>query len=442
MLPLPKLLLTAAAARAAVVVIPGGAEPKPYTGPAAVVSEDAYFRGSAPYEFFNNSAELILTSLSPTAANLSTATGLHPSADSFVRGAIQAWGEHLHLVVRPDEVWLSILVQMNFYMIKHAEEIRDLFVDHEGQEQIYVEDLTWYDVLFQFKDEIQKRVKADWLLDWIVPDFSTTTESDVMTANVLMMGLTQAYFKYIGKQVCGIPSVTLLGERADWVKLLARLDRLPEFGPEPADFAARLRPVLTRMVATFDAPDAPETRLFWNQIVNGQAARVCGDPPVFISGWITAFYYWSDAGSPFGRNSVRNFTSTLRLDDIDYPVLDLTVAPVGYARVPFIMKDYDGLDEFPAYVAAGALGKQITQGAPEGYEEALARLGDPAEAALAATADHATLRPLSGWFLYGPVDHNYTPPPVNREDPEMMDILYNAMINMAGEKMCGVFEQP
>ncbi|KAL2149110.1 hypothetical protein VTH82DRAFT_8458 [Thermothelomyces myriococcoides] len=438
---LSRLLLTATTAAAAVVVIPGGAEPKPYTGPAAVVSEDDYFRMSAPFEFFNNSAELILTSLSPSAADLTPETGLQPSVDSFIRGAIQAWGEHLHLVVRPDEVWLTILVQMNFYMIKHAEELRELFVDHEGQEEIFVKDFNWYDILFQFKDEIQKRVKTDWLLDWIIPDFSTTTESDVMTANVLMMGLTQAYFKYVGKQVCGLPSVTLLGEREDWEKLLARLDRLPDFGPDPADYAERLRPVLKRMVATFDAPDAPETRLFWNQIVNARAGVVCGNPPVFISGWITAFYYWNDAGNPFARTKDGNYTSGLQLDGIDYPVLDLDFAPLGYARVPFIMKDYGGRDEFPAYVAAGTLGKQITQGFPEGYEEALERLGDPEEKARAAAGEHATLRPLSGWMLYGPLEHSDTRPRPNIEDTEIADILYYTWRYMP-EDVCGVFDQP
>ncbi|AEO59300.1 hypothetical protein MYCTH_2020046, partial [Thermothelomyces thermophilus ATCC 42464] len=355
------------AATAAVVVIPGGAEPKPYTGPAAVASEDDYFRGSAPYEFFNNSAELLLMSLSPTAANLSAATGLQPSADSFVRGAIEAWGEHLHLVVRPDEVWLTILVQVNFCMISHAEEVCSLFVDREGREEIYIKDLTWYDVLLRFKDEIQKRVKKDWLLDWIVPDYSTATESDVMTANVLMMGLTQAYFKYVGKQVCGIPSVTLLGERADWDKLLAQLDRRPPLRPSNA----------------------------------------------------------------------RDLPSVLRLDYVDYPVLDLSFAPVGYARVPFIVKDFGGRDKFPAYVAAGALGKQITQGAPPGYEEALTRLGDPAEAA----AEHATLRPLSGWMLYGAVEHNVTQPALVLEDGEMTDILFNAK-RYKTEETCGVLGEP
>jgi hypothetical protein len=430
-------LILAATASAGVVIIPGGGDPKPYTGPAAVTSEDPYFRESAPNEFRNNSAHLIMTSLSVT--NMSNVPGLRPSGDSFIRGAIQAWGEHLHLVIRPDEVWFTILVQMNFYMLSHAEEIRSLFVDHQGQEEILIKDFTWYDILIRFKDEIQKRVKTPWLLDWITPSFSTTTDSDIMTANILMMGLTKAYFKFIGKQVCGLPSVTLLGTQSDWEKLLAKLDRLPEFGAEPAAYKARLQPILSRFVSSFKDPDSPATKLFWNQIVSGHAAHVCGDPPIYVSGWITGFFYWNDNGGPFARSSRVGYESALTLDGIKYPVLDLTLAPVGYARAPFVMLDWEGMEKFPAYVAAGTLGKQITQGPPEGYKEALERAGE--SVALADDkAAHGTLRPLSGWMLYGPLDHNTTLTKYG-EEGEWLDVLFSAKRYMTGET-CGAMEAP
>jgi hypothetical protein len=431
--------LLLAATASAVVIIPGGGDPMPYSGPPAVTSEDDYFRQSAPTEFFNNTAKLIMTSLSVT--NMSTAPGLQPSGDSFIRGAIQAWGEHLHLVIRPDEVWFTILVQMNFYMLSHAEEIRSLFVDHEGQEEILIKDYTWYDILLRFKDAIQARVKTPWLLDWITPAFTTTTPSDIMTANILMMGLTKAYFKYLGKQVCGLPSVTLLGTQADWQALLAKLDRLPEFGAEPAAYAARLRPILTRFVSSFAAPDAPETRRFWNQIVSGHAAHICGQPPVYISGWITGFYYWSDSGGPWARGGHAGRGSALSLDGVAYHVLDLESAPMGFARAPFTMVDYEEVDRFPAFVAAGTLGKQITEGPPPGYGEALERVGeDVGLAAAGGEAGHATLRPLSGWMLYGPGDHENTQTQSIRED-ELIGMLWSARRSMTGET-CGLVDTP
>ncbi|KAK4239965.1 hypothetical protein C8A03DRAFT_13699 [Achaetomium macrosporum] len=436
-------LLFQAAAASAVVIIPGGADPKTYSGDPAITSEDAYFRGSAPMEFFNNTANLIMTSLSAT--DMSSTPGLHPSGDSFIRGAIQAWGEHLHLVVRPDEVWFTILVQLNFYMLSHAEEIRDLFVSHTGQEEIFIKDFTWDAILLRFGEAIQARVKTPWLLDWLTPNFTTTTPSDRMTANILMMGLTKAYFKYIGKQVCGLPSVTLLGSAADWEALLAKLDRLPAFGPEPEAYAARLRPILTRFVASFREPDTPETRRFWNQVVSARAEHVCGRPPVYVSGWITGFYYWNDNGRAFARvEGTQGLASEsmLTLDGVRYPVLDMTSAPVGYARAPFVMRDYEGVEDFPAYVAAGTLGKQITVGPPAGYREALLRAGGNVSLAEEGNRSlHGTLKPLSGWMLYGPLDHNATQSRWTLVEDELNGILASAGKYMT-EETCGLVDGP
>lgn len=52
---------------------------------------------------------------------------------------------------------------------------------------------------------------------------------------------------------CGIPSVTLEGTQADWQLILDRVDKIPEFGAEPAEWATMLRVILIRFVRAFDA---------------------------------------------------------------------------------------------------------------------------------------------------------------------------------------------
>ncbi|KAK0732138.1 hypothetical protein B0H67DRAFT_597796 [Lasiosphaeris hirsuta] len=388
-----QLLLSAGclpAALGGVVVLPGG-EPRAFSASRAPATNAAsFFRGSAENEFAGTQAEVLMSSWSNMTAS---PADIYPSGDSFVRGAIQAWGEHLHLVIRPEEVWFTILVQLNFYMNAHADEIRSLFVDHAGQEVIYIEDFTWHAVLLRFQHAIQARVKTPWLLDWLRPNFTTTTPDDLMTANILLMGLTKAYFKFEGGIVCGLPSVTLLGTEADWVALLAKLSRLEAFGPEPAAYAARLRPILTRFAASFRAPDAPATRAFWNALAVARAYRYCGAAPLSLTGWIAGFFYWDDRGRPYARPPLGGGEDLFVLDGVTYPNLDVTTLPVGYARAPFVMRDFRDMPRFEAYVAAGAMGKRITPGPPEGYAEAGA---------------HATLQPLSAWVLYGPVQHNET----------------------------------
>jgi len=403
------------ASLASVVILPGG-DPRPFKAIApydVATNAQNFFNRSAENEFFNTSAKVLMSSFDK--AKFSASDGIYPSGDSFVRGAIQAWGEHLHLVIRPEEVWFTILVQMNFYMNEYAETLRDMFVKHSGQEVIYIEDFTWYDVLRQFQYEIQARVKTPWLLDWIRPNFTTTTENDVMTANVLMMGLTKAFFRYEGGIVCGLPSVTLLGEEEDWAALLKKVDRLPDFGSEPAEYAKRLRPILSRFVRSFKEPDSKEIVDFWNSIAIAHRYTLCGSPPVSLSGWITGFYYWRPDGRPFGRGD----SGSLRMDNVTYPTVDMTYLPIGYAGAPFIMRDFNNTARFEAYVAAGTMGKQIKPGAPAGYAEALRRKGgDLSLLDESKRGQHSSLQPLSSWVLYGPKPHNVSTGWIKEQDIE------------------------
>jgi uncharacterized protein DUF4419 len=398
---------------AKVVLIPGGA-PMPYKSTASITDTQGFFRQSAAGEFTEPNTVVLMSSLDNT--KLTDTYGLQSSSDSFTRGAIQAWGEHHHFVIRPDEVWFTILTQMNFYMNSHAEELRHLFVDHEGQEVIYIEDFTWRDVLIRFQDEIQARVKTDWLQDWIMPNFTTSTAEDEMTANILMMGLTQAYFKFEGGIICGLPSVTLEGEKSDWEALLAKLDRLKDFGVEPTAYRARLRPVLSRFVESFDKPTDRQLLAFWRSIVVAEQTHICGAPPFYISGWITGFWYWDANGKPFGRDEADLY----ELDEVKFPRLDIRNLPVGYAKVPFIMRDFNDTSRYEAMILAGTLGKRITEGYPDGYIEGYEAwmVGDTGRAKPPEEqrAKHSTLQPMSGWMLYGPVAHDReAPAPQNQE---------------------------
>jgi hypothetical protein len=362
-----------------------------------VESSVELIRRSTPNEFSDGVASPLMSNYGANPnVTFSKEDGLLPSSDSFIRGVIQAWGEHLHLVIRPEEVWFTILTQMNFYMNSHAEDIRELFVSHEGQQTIKVKGTSWDSIILMFQDAIQDRVKLEWLREWILPGFSTSTQDDAVISSILMMGITKAYFKFEGQLVCGLPSVTLLGKQEDWEALLGKLDRLPEFGKEPTEYAARLRPILSRFVHSFKEPRSNDTVTFWNQIVTAKMATgICGAPPFYLSGWIIGFYYWNLNGGPFARSN----EGKISLDGQNYPSVAINDLPVGYAVVDLVMQNNGG--PFSAAVAAGPLGKRIIRGYPYGYLEARKKVGLP-DLNLAKEGQ-GTLQPLSSWFLYGPV---------------------------------------
>jgi hypothetical protein len=58
------------------------------------------------------------------------------ASNGFVDAAIMAYNQHHHLIIRPEDVWFSVLVQLNVYINEHAEELRSMFVAHEGQKRL------------------------------------------------------------------------------------------------------------------------------------------------------------------------------------------------------------------------------------------------------------------------------------------------------------------
>lgn len=62
---------------------------------------------------------------------------------------------------------------------------------------------------------IEDHILDKRLREWIMPAFSTTTDNDKVIASIVFMGAMIKYFTYGGMTSCGLPSVTLLGEKSD-----------------------------------------------------------------------------------------------------------------------------------------------------------------------------------------------------------------------------------
>jgi hypothetical protein len=118
-----------------------------------------------------------------------------PYTNGFVDGIVRAFNQDLHLVLRPDDVWLAVLTQFNFFVNGKAEILRSQFVTHEGKMKLVV-DVTPFPLkslnMSKFAQEmtglIQENVKDPELKEWIIPNFSTTTDNDKSVASIVMMG--------------------------------------------------------------------------------------------------------------------------------------------------------------------------------------------------------------------------------------------------------------
>ncbi|PPQ93915.1 hypothetical protein CVT25_008005, partial [Psilocybe cyanescens] len=326
---------------------------------------------------------------------------LGPQNNGFVDTVIHAYNQHHHLVLRPDDVWIAILGQFNFYVNANAEKLRSKFVAHEGKKKLIVRAVgTRYTVDFgdlahQMTSLIHNNVVDKDLKDWILPDFTTTSFNDTVVCAVLMMATLKAYFSYGFALCCGIPSVTLEGEKEDWVKLLTRLDKMESFGYEPKAWAALLRPVLRRFVAAFDGEPDIE---FWGKVCHLEDG---GSGPASISGWITAFCVWDSEGKWQGPNisDMRNVPPPgspeyyrLVLDGVQYAILDDNAIPVGFCEVDVDLNDNG--EHFDCMMVSGHMA---------------ARLQGP---------KRDTLSPSPGWFMFIKHEHPESAPALSDRSPQ------------------------
>lgn len=353
-------------------------------------SAAAILAGSSPHDY--GRCERILQSSFSTEGKLEE-HHLSASTNGLVWAAYHAYSTHHHLTIRPEDIWFAIISQISFYINANAEELRDYFVSHEGQKELIVE--LWgtldsqYDVFTKLMgDEISKNVKDPELRDWILPSFTTTTDTDRVVGSVLFMGAMQKYFSYTCMSACGIPSVTLLGEASDYEEILKRLDRLEEMGAEACVFAGMLRPILRRMILSFTEPANPELKTFWNSIVN--VRRMSGSRNV--TGWITAFCYWSEKGVARRGADPQYYRDDGTSDWKTYITVETGDIPAGFVTVPAKVVEL-GIGEYACTMLAGSIG---IQGIPnsDNNVDMSSEGGEVAEPLLTG------VQPLTGWMIY------------------------------------------
>lgn len=63
---------------------------------------------------------------------LSSCDAVIPQGNAFVNGILRAFQQDLHLILRPDDLWLAILTQFSLFVKGNPEDLRKHFVAHNG----------------------------------------------------------------------------------------------------------------------------------------------------------------------------------------------------------------------------------------------------------------------------------------------------------------------
>ena len=296
-----------------------------------------------------------------------------PYGNGLVNGIIRAFQQDLHLVLRPDDIWLSILTQFSMFVNGNSEQLRTQFVAHQGKKGLMVDirpqpicDIDMGRFAQAMTHLIQENVVDPQLRELIMPNFSTTTDDDKSVASIVMMGTLQSYFDYNLAGGCGFPSVTLQGEKSDWEGILLKVQRLSKYGPLATEWTRLLIPVIQYMIASFTQPTSPHVKSFWLRACHAVGADGSGSVRT-LSGWITAFCFFSEKGQRISDYSDEDMIKwdkgvsiaerqRLVLGDVAYPVISPSSIPKGVVSVPVTVQDWATGLEHKTTMVAGSVG--------------------------------------------------------------------------------------
>jgi len=212
-----------------------------------------------------------------------------------------AYSSHCPLVLRPDDIFLGIVIAFGYYVTHHSEEMRSLFVDHSGRKELLVRVISppfqttnqsdWDAFIGLMTDEIQKNTKTD-IAEWSRPTFSTTTQTDKTVAGIAMMAAVQNFFSMRFQLDCGLSKVTLQGTLEDWQLVRKKAEFLSTLGvPDLTEWARLLIPVLDQFVWAYTGK---VDKNFWQRVCTNKT-RGSGSQQTF-RGWFLVFAPFNSKG--------------------------------------------------------------------------------------------------------------------------------------------------
>lgn len=232
-------------------------------------------------------------------------------------------------------------------------------------------------------DLIEENIVDLELRRWITPAFSTTTQHDVVISSIVIMGILQRYFQYECVIECGIPSITILGEKADYEIILTRLDKLEQYGDEPSELRKLLKPIVTHFMRSFDEPDSQEVTDFWRDMCTVQS--MSGQDT--YNGWISAFCFWDSEGQRqlASQSDLGKWPDFLCLDDVYYAGIGSDKISPAYVVLPVTIVDNGTTVE--AEMLSGSVGISCTSsGRASAGQDGIVGID--------------TMQPHSAWFIY------------------------------------------
>lgn len=271
-----------------------------------------------------------------------------------------AFNVHCPLVLTPDAVWLTILTGLTHHIDTDPEKMRHHFVNFEGKKTLTVyvaapsiracSGAIWQTGIQGFSSQLRENLNPK-RHDLIVSSFSTTSETDRLASEVVLMGAMKHWFDYKMMLMCGLSRVTIEGTPADWANIMDRVNALAEF--DLGWWTTPLLPVLQHIKAASEGrPDLD----FWKRAYLEHRVGSGGD--FRVSGWINVFYPYV-AGSVRGTMQRNPFVAWDTFKDAYHEGTDPDDFPFGLSAVPVQVNDHG--TEYDCEFYGGLVGVEMNR---------------------------------------------------------------------------------
>ena len=242
--------------------------------------------------------------------------------NGFILALMTAFAQHLPLELSPDHIWTVLLHAFARHVDLNAQQLQTKFVvqqtqgkkvrlQFETKANFTMSDGTdpdtgssaeaWeQDIFPEFSRQIQSHI-GEYTHQAIACGFSTTTPTAKAVHEISLMSAMKNYFDYHMVTRCGIPSITLLGTRDDWMDLRSRAEQLgslmlPEFAKY---WMPVLLPVLDEFVESYNGN---VNHSFWQSMVKLRHTGNMSGSHTFLSGWVSILFpYLVREGGPRGK---------------------------------------------------------------------------------------------------------------------------------------------
>lgn len=303
------------------------------------------------------------------------------------------FSEHYPLALRPEVLWHQVLCEIATCVKQNPEDYRHLFtaLSENDPGQAHGDEImtstterkagtvdihiradhlvrgslnnNWASVLGSFEAALTEHV-PEGTKGSMLPGFSTDSEESRCAQLVTFMAAASPFYDYHTHTMCGIPKIRLLGELADYERMVSSAKTLaPLFEKHLGKYFTALIPVLQKLVSEIQATQPDEN--FWKSLY--QFKSESGSDK--CNGWITAFvnyvnklefskgqiasgnlvqksdnaFNWKDSGGTFRLNGIAmgSVPSQIATAPFTWHYLDKTIGMVFFAG-PLGIETHDG----------------------------------------------------------------------------------------------------